>query len=856
MSTTSLRTLRFIEPLETRIAPAAILNVTDVSAKLPAVAVPGDSGSVTFTITNNGDMDFTSDSGIIIELSSDANPLGASIEVGHFENSTPAIKAGDSKTITKAFKIPPLQIPNPVLPAGSVFVIVDVRASADYGVSEGHGYVFQFGQVGDRKVSLPAIDGDGTKVTFKMSGAGLGELQPAGGAVDLAFAGVDKTSIAGATAAGGDGAVLLNDIGSATAIKGLVMPGVSANGNLVFTEGLLGLQLKHIGSAAAHTVLNVGAGDNAPAKMRFEKVTEMDFNIARGLTSLTIGEWDNTSAGADTLTALFIDKLTVDGKKLGLTGNFEANLNLTGENAAGVALGKATLSGGINDSQWSVATGSVKEIVADSANQWLLDVPNGFVNDIFIKKNLIGNKTTPALEAQTFGEIKVTGQLDASIKATLANAKNAAIDKLSASQVTGITVEAPAGGINKVDVGEWTGGGRIDTRWIKMLEADGLFVPTDGNFSAALNLTGPIAGVPGVERTLGKAMIRGDITGGTWTLEKGAGSIAAGNTSSTWSLRGGTTQDIDISSLTVKGDLDGEVSGGFFGKIIVGGTLEANITAINASYGVGTLTAGKISTATIKAENGGIGSLTAGEWQGGSLRTLSLDRLVITGNARAGVQGDLVGVNVEILSDVTLDLFSVRGSMTNVNLKTLSAGYTGVLHAGEWIGGSFEGGYVSKIDIGGGVASGNLQNVNINVTGIFSPEKTFSINQLLVGNSVVGSQITTVGHIGNVDVGAMLDSDITATGRDINRIEISGIKGAAGPFYDNSTVTAKNLFKVIVRDINEAGAAEYGFDADFISSYTRYKGTANVFPIRANIFGPEVFDAVPAGGTGYRVNVT
>lgn len=832
-----------IEPLEARIAPAAMLHTTSVVAKILPTTVPGDSVSVKFTVENQGDTAFTGTSGIHLQLSPDAiatTPLNDYF-VAEFEDQPMGIGPGDSKTFTKSFKMPALNLPSPSVPSGTYYVVVDVRQADNYGidVSDPTSYVFQFGQVGDRKgVILRASDGDGTQASFKLSGEGTGQLQPGGGVVNLAFGGVDANTIAGATAAGGDGAVLLHDIGFAGPMKGIVMPGVNADGNITFGAGLEGIQLKKIGTAAAHTVLTLGAGDGKPTKMRFEKVTEMDFNIARGITSLTLGEWDNTNGAADNLNAPFIQKLALGDPKAGLPGNFEGNLNLTSADGKGFALMKAT-SGGQLGGTWTVTgAGKVGDISAKSASQWKL-LADQAVDDVFIAGDFVGSTASPALRASIFGDIKVGGKLQASIEATAGNAKGVAIEKLVASDVNGINVEAPQGGIPLIDVGQWLGGGTIHTRVIKVLSTDGAFVSTDGDFNANLDLSGPPVATPASYALL-KASIEGGITGGTWNVHDRIGEIKAARTAAAWTVVQDTNGTFD--GLSAKGELAGNITARAFLEVEAGGTLKAIMrttrSATDNFQGFLEVKAARIEGAQFTGP-GGIVTLRAGDWIGGMANVYSILDLILT--KRAGSTGSLANVDIT-MTGLGNSYLTVAGGMTDVDIIAMPGMHIEKIQTSDWVTGSLQGDTLGDLTLNG--SAGNLTNVSFGLTN--------GIRSITVPGKAEDVHITSTGDIQSVLVGAMVNSEITATGKRIEKFELRGLANSGGaPAYSNSMVTASKIGTAIVRDVDTTPGGDYGFEVHSIDAYTRFTGGVRTVPIQS-VTAPGDFDRV----TNYRVFVS
>lgn len=249
-----------IEPLEARIAPAGVANLAlhFISMDFPKdVAVPGDSGTITFTIENVGDAPATKNTCVNIWLVSEpgaGKTPGDLVYDSNLVNSSRAQKIVDgledvplnlapgktSGPITKKFTLPGMVLPDGFITPGALIYgygggvhPFNMQPGPHYIVAEVDGaseneppfffnalyhknnfasapapfdYQYRFGKVGTRdNVQLDILTGtfNGTVYTgptadFFMKGGGTGEITPVnGGLYDIKFTGTAPTSAAG-----------------------------------------------------------------------------------------------------------------------------------------------------------------------------------------------------------------------------------------------------------------------------------------------------------------------------------------------------------------------------------------------------------------------------------------------------------------------------------------------------------------------------------------------------------------------------------------------------------------------------------------------------------------------------------
>ncbi len=842
---------RFIEPLEARIAPVADIAAQFVSFTLPSTAVPGDFGKITFNLVNVGDEDIRYQGGIHAYFSSDQSGEVGDDEIGRITGpqGTPldfALPKGKSVQFSISFNLPGLTLPAPDNPAGGYYIVVDVDPrnlndsinGNDDAASPQFNYAFQFGNVGDRKnVKLYATDNDGSSGVFVLEGKGVGELFPNGSSVDLTISGSDASTKVGTSksrpVSGGDNRITLRNIMTTAPVNIVSMVGVNITGEVNLGYGAAGFRAEDIGGPSSQIYIGGDPASGKPVDINLGRVNDLDMGIVPGIATLRVLDWRNPNADPDDLITPFINKLEVIGKAgAGVAGDFEANVTLN-RPTIGVALGKATIAGKLQKGSLTVSNmgATVGKIVADGANQWKLLAAGG-VDTLEIKKDLIGDKSAPSIQAVFFDDIKVGGKLDAYVQATGQAKDELGIDKLDVTTVNGAIIEAPAGGMNKVDLGEWINGGSLSAYWIKTLTTDGKGATTAGDFSAALAVFPPstLDGRPdvpsGVKGAISKLAIAGALKGATWNVSWKLPQFTAGSIAADWLLSGsdGTSSfATDIGKLKVTGAVAGKLRAHHFDDVTFIGDFSGELKALGDKAHLNDLTAGKISGGVVEA-TGVIYNVTAEEWNTGSIKGSTIDLLKITGSTAKGLAGNLAFVNITTTDAAEgtllgLDLVAL-GSLTSVNMSM--AATLNSIQADEWIGGTATTRRFGSLDLGGDVRR-NLQGDLVGVT-ITSTATAGRIPNVTLSGTADNAHLTFAIGASNLIFGRMYDSTVDVLGQEIKHFEIKTL-GTGGTAFRASQVTAGRINEIIVRNVDEGGGGnDYGITVDSLGSYTRIAG--------------------------------
>lgn len=260
---------------------------------------------------------------------------------------------------------------------------------------------------------IPAIaDLDGTLVTFTLGGNGTAQLlRGVDGSFSLDLTGTDAKSTLTVTTKkttqpGDDGIARLSNINIAGALGSFTAKTSDLVGNFSATGSVSAFAIRNISGQT----ISIGASADPKIALAFTAGRVSDTAIASGLPikSLTAFEWLD-SAAPETIAAPRIDalKITGDKKTPGVTGRFEANLQLTGSaDPLKLTLGTTTITGAV-DGGWNV-TGKAGKISAASFDSGWLAVFSNTVAGITASTGSLSG----SIDALSIAAISVKTNLD------------------------------------------------------------------------------------------------------------------------------------------------------------------------------------------------------------------------------------------------------------------------------------------------------------------------------------------------------------------------------------------------------------------------------------------------------------
>ena len=527
------------------------------------------------------------------------------------------------------------------------------------------------------------VDSHGVKVTISIRGNGSVLASTAGrGQGDISkleILGADAKTVVTVTTKGGR--TTIGEIVCKTSLGSLIAPTVDLAGDLTIGGSLAKLTLGDV--SGGHTITIHSTSTNTTPLVVDPKV-QLTMTLGRvaetkidardiPIKSLTVTDWQDNDATADTIAARWLTSLTTTGNRAstGVTavaGDFMAGLTLSGVGLLPkqAALGRASVAGAISDSAWTI-TGPVTLIHAGStASTWGLTLggQKGLAA-LTTDRDLAGT-----IQAQWLGTIKSGASLTADLTTTGVDAAGTvSIGTIQAGSINGATVIAP-GGINTVRAIEWLGGS-LDAAWLKSLSTTGRkSTSTNGDFTADLTLNKSDAQT--TKPVLGGLTAAGALDG-TWDITGSAGAIKAGHTEDTWSADFQGTGN--VASLTTKGDLSGNWISNTLKTISVAGSVRdmkltlSRAVDINAPrmLTLGSLTVkGWIANSSI-ASSGSIGTVSALAMENASVFAGVTD----TYDAQSDGVLDLPAPGTDtIVTQASIGKLTIKGSKVNKVYET------------------------------------------------------------------------------------------------------------------------------------------------------------------------------------------
>lgn len=270
----------------------------------------------------------------------------------------------------------------------------------------------RFGDVdGLRVARLIMADGDGTLVTFALSGHGAGVITAsAAGGWDLQLVNTDaKTTVTitarNSKAPGDDGLAVLDNIVCPGALKSLTAKTTDLGGDLTVGGTLASLAMHDVTGTQSTLAVN-GTGGKLSLAASFNRVGELSFTApAMAVRTLTAAEWLDDDGTADVITALRLGSLNIKGSRASaIRGDFGADL-VTADAAAAQPIGTVKAAGWIYGSTiraakaiGSVTAGGLKDSTV------LAGIDPSISDFAGVLAAGVGAFTGPAL-----GTLKVTG---------------------------------------------------------------------------------------------------------------------------------------------------------------------------------------------------------------------------------------------------------------------------------------------------------------------------------------------------------------------------------------------------------------------------------------------------------------
>lgn len=187
----------------------------------------------------------------------------------------------------------------------------------------------------------PLVDADGTQVSLDITGPGSAQLTETDAGFSLVLSNTDITTLVSIKLNGGDRRVKLTDLSASTDVGVLNLAGADLQGSALFSGRIQNLVLGDISHAQID--LN-GTGDTSLTAGNI-----LDSRIQAPLTNLalTANQVQSSLPGGSTFSLASL-------RTLNTTGDFGADLSISGQGVSAYALGTVQVGGALAAGVWSV----------------------------------------------------------------------------------------------------------------------------------------------------------------------------------------------------------------------------------------------------------------------------------------------------------------------------------------------------------------------------------------------------------------------------------------------------------------------------------------------------------------------
>ncbi|SEF48157.1 Ig-like domain (group 3) [Nitrosospira multiformis ATCC 25196] len=347
-----------IEALEPRLLLSADLIGSIDSSSLDRDFLPTEPASISVLITNQGDAPATP---VTVKLfaSSDSQLDAGDTLIGTATSSSPELLPGTSTTLDVPVSVGALDI-------GSYQLIASADPDQEIAEEDENNNIFlaeralniarQFGQVPGHALptSLSVNDTNGTAVTFSLSGPGWGEVTRSGAGLALSLFSTDTTSALTVTTSGSHS--LLTGLAVDGNIKSILASNLDLLGTARISGSIQNITLGDVKGTSSLLVQGTGSG------MAFSagSVRSLVLTSATPINTVAVQEWLASGSAPASINGPSLGTLTA-------TGEFSADINLSGAPATSYTLVNAQIGGAISGGSW-IVLGRAGQIVAQSTD--------------------------------------------------------------------------------------------------------------------------------------------------------------------------------------------------------------------------------------------------------------------------------------------------------------------------------------------------------------------------------------------------------------------------------------------------------------------------------------------------------
>jgi uncharacterized repeat protein (TIGR02543 family) len=222
---------------------------------------------------------------------------------------------------------------------------------------------WRFGTYEDQKnAKVEITDGDGNPVVLSLRGDGYGEVTQDQDSVSIELHDTtDRTSLVISAKDRQTGGTI-GDITVNGSLNQISSKGIDLEGDITISGSLAKVTFNNV----CDSIITIGSASNPRSglSLKFARVRDSSISSQTPICSLTVSDWSDTDAIADSITAPSISSLKISGdRRNNVNGDFQADLVLT---AASNSPLKAMISGDLTGSNWSV-DGDIRTLVVKGA---------------------------------------------------------------------------------------------------------------------------------------------------------------------------------------------------------------------------------------------------------------------------------------------------------------------------------------------------------------------------------------------------------------------------------------------------------------------------------------------------------
>lgn len=371
-----------IEDVELPSTSTVADSVVDLVASIDPHAIferitPDERGLVWVTITNQGNAMVRDRVAVDLYASADGELDDGDLHLGGFSALPLVLQPGQSRTVRMVVRMPGDVLPGEYVMLGEVDggdAVDELSESNNVAAAETPlNVVWEFGDVsGRRNVRLTIPDANGTPVTFLLRGGGTGAVVGGSDLSEIVLTGTTSRSVLAVVSRGNDPAVTVGGITADGDVRGIIGRRLDLAGPAEIQGSLGVLLLRDVLPGAS---IDVQGSEQHLARAIFSSVREADLSAAGGIGVMVLNEWLDQDGTTDMIEAPWLLRLVARGGRdnprtpevdESSNGDFQASMDLSGENAPRFTLGRTVVVGD-QTGQWNIVGSAIAVVVRGTA---------------------------------------------------------------------------------------------------------------------------------------------------------------------------------------------------------------------------------------------------------------------------------------------------------------------------------------------------------------------------------------------------------------------------------------------------------------------------------------------------------